>query len=389
MAGSSRVEQRSAAETLQFLDLQLDTHRGVLDRLREGGVAAPIGVGPRAVGLLAVLAERQGEVVSKDEIMKTVWKGRVVEESNLNVQIAKLRRILGQTSGERDWIETIPGRGYRFTATVTRSRANERPPSLSTSVLDTQPRQSPSIVVLPFDDLSPDSGMQYFADAITEDLTTNLSRFTDLLVIARNTAFTYRDRPRAARQIGLELSVRYLLEGSVRRLGERVRINVQLIDAETEFYLWAEMFDRRISDLFEMQDEITIAIAGAIEPELRKSERNRTASRPLQSEEACELYQRGLWHTYRYTKEDMAKAEALFRRALEIDTRYPQAMAQLVITLCNAAYLGWADDVSRNYAEAFDLAERAVSLDPRYPSAHFALGLICMWTQCRDRAMSS
>jgi TolB-like protein len=387
-AGGDRVDECSSDDTVEFLSLRLDRQRGVLYRLGEGGVATPIGVGPRAVGLLGLLAEREGEVVSKDEIMKVVWKGRVVEDSNLNVQIAKLRRILGQTSGEDGWIETIPGRGYRFTATVTRPH-DEQPSSLTTSLVNAQPRQRLSIVVLPFDDLSPDRGMQYFADAITEDLTTNLSRFTELFVISRNTAFTYRHRPRATRQIGLELSVRYLLEGSVRRSGERVRINVQLIDAETEFHLWAEMFDRRISDLFEIQDELTIAIAGAIEPELLKSERNRIASRPLQSEEACELYQRGLWHTYCYTKEDIAQAEALFRRALKIDAQYPQATAQLAITLCNAAYLGWADDISRSYAEAFDLAERAVSLDPRYPPAHFALGLVCMWTQCRDRAMSS
>jgi TolB-like protein len=298
LAGSSRVQQRSSAEILQFLDLRLDP-QGVLYRLGEGGVAAPIGVGPRAVGLLAALAERQGEVVSKDEIMKTVWNGRVVEDSNLNVQIAKLRRILGQTSGEGGWIETIPGRGYRFTATVTRSGADEQHASLSTSVVNAQPRQSPSIVVLPFDDLSPDRGMQYFADAITEDLTTNLSRFTSLLVIARNTASTYRDRQSAARQIGLELSVRYVLEGSVRWLGERVRINVQLIDTKTEFHLWAQMFDHQLSDLFELEDEITIAIAGAIEPELLRSERNRVAGRLLQNEDAYDFYQRGLWHFYR------------------------------------------------------------------------------------------
>jgi TolB-like protein/Flp pilus assembly protein TadD len=388
LAGSSRVDQCSSTETLQFLDLRLDRQRGVLYRLTEGGVAAPIGVGPRAAGLLAVLVERQGEVVSKDEIMKAVWKGRVVEESNLNVQIAKLRRILGQTSGDGDWIETIPGRGYRFTATVTRSRGDEQPPSLTTSAVYAPPRQSSSIVVLPFDDLSPDHGMQYFADAITEDLTTNLSRFTNLLVIARNTAFTYRDRPRAAKQIGLELSVRYVLEGSVRWLGERVRINVQLIDAETEFHLWAEIFDRQLLDLFEMQDEITTAIAGAIEPELLRSERNRVASRPLQNADAYDLYQRGLWHFYRYTKEDGAEAEGLFRRALEIDAQYPQPPTQLALTLCTAAFLGWAHDITGNYVEAYELAQRAISLDPRYPPAHFALGIVCMWTRRRNRAIS-
>jgi DNA-binding winged helix-turn-helix (wHTH) protein len=216
-----RVDERTSTDTFQFLGLRLDRQRGVLYRLGDGGVAAPIiGLGPRAIGLLGLLAARQGEVVSKDEIMKTVWSERVVEDANLNVQVSRLRHILDETRGEGSWIETIPRRGYRFLAPVTRSCTDPAPPPLTIPEIKAQPRQRLSIVVLPFDDLSPDRGMQYFADAITEDLTTNLSRFTELFVISRSTAFTYRDRPRATRQIGLELSVCYLLEGSVRRSGE-------------------------------------------------------------------------------------------------------------------------------------------------------------------------
>jgi tetratricopeptide (TPR) repeat protein len=166
-------------------------------------------------------------------------------------------------------------------------------------------------------------------------------------------------------------------------------VSAQLIDAEADAHLWAERFDRHLSDLFEWQDEIAAAIAGAIEPELLKSERNRVARRPLQTEDAYEFYQRGLWHFYRYTKEDSIEAQALFRRALTIDPQYPQPTAQLAITLCNAAYLGWADDFTRNYLEAYELAQRAVSLDTRYPAAQFALGLVCMWMHRSDLAMSS
>jgi TolB-like protein/Tfp pilus assembly protein PilF len=382
------VQERTSAGALEFLGLRLDQQRGVLYRLGEGDVAEPIGVGRRAVDLLSLLAARQGEVVSKDEIMKAVWLGRVVEDANLNVQVSRLRRILDQSREEGSWIETIPGRGYRLLAPVIRQRADGEPSARTTVEVKAQPRQRLSIVILPLDDFSPDRAMQYFADAITEDLTTNLSQFTDLLVISRNTAFTYRDRACDTRQIGLELGVRYVLEGSVRRLGKRVRINIQLIDAATDFHLFAEMFDRELSDLFELQDEITTVIAGAIEPELLKSERNRITGRPP-SEDAYELYQRGLWYFYRYTKDDSAEAEALFRRALEIDTEYPQPTAQLAITLCNAAYLGWADDIRGNYVKAYEQAQRAVSLDPRYPPAHFAVGLVCMWTRRRDRAVSS
>ena len=134
---------------------------------------------------------------------------------------------------------------------------------------------------------------------------------------------------------------------------------------------------------------MTTAIVGAIEPELLRSERDRNARRPLEREDAYEFYQRGLWHFYRYTKEDSLEAEGSFRRALAIDTEYPQPVAQLAITLCNAAYLGWADDGKRNYDEAYELAQRAIRLDARCPAAHFALGLVCMWTQRSDRALSS
>ena len=388
-APDSRVDERSAADILQFLGLRLDRQRGVLYRVEDGDVAEPIGLGRRAVDLLGLLAERQGEVVSKDEIMNAVWSGRVVEDANLNVQVRKIRQILDQTRGVGSWIQTIPGRGYRFDAPVTAMCLAPQPGFVPIPEVGAQTRQRLSIVVLPLDDLSPDRGMQYFADGITEDLTTNLSRFTDMLVISSNTAFTYRERPRDTRQIGRELCVRYVLEGNVRRWGERIRLNIKLIDAETDFHLWAERFDRRLSDLFKLQDEITTAIAGAIEPELLKSECNRIANRPLQSEDAYELYQRGLWHFYRYTKEDSTEAETLFRRALAIDAQYPQPAAQLAITLCNAAYLGWADDVERNYVDAYELAQRGVSFDPRHPAAHFALGLVCMWTHRSNLAMSS
>jgi len=274
-------------------------------------------------------------------------------------------------------------------APVTRLGADARPASATISEVGARPPQRLSIVVLPFDDLSRDPGQKFLADGITEDLTTNLSMFSEMLVISRNTAFTYRDKPFDTRQIVRELGVRYVVEGSVRRSGRRVRVNAHLIDAEDDAHLWAERFDRRLSDLFELQDEFATAIAGAIEPELLKCERNRTARPPPEREDAYEFYQRGLWHFYRYIKEDSVEAQALFRRALALDAQYPQPIAQLAIALCNAAYLGWVDDASLNYFEAYELARRAVSLDARYPAAHFALGLVCMWTHRPDLAVSS
>jgi TolB-like protein len=383
------VDELGSTETLLFEGFRLDLRGGVLYRLGQKDASAPVALGPRSIRLLGLLAARQGEVVSKDAIIRTVWPGRVVEEANLNVQVSKLRRILDQNRGQDSCIQTIPERGYCFVAPVTRLGVDARPASPAIADLAAHPKQRLSIVVLPFDNLSRDPGEQYLADGITEDLTTNLSRFIDVVVISRYTAFTYRDKPRDTRQIGRELAIRYLLEGSVRRSAERVRVKAQLIDAEADAHLWAERFDRHLSDLFEWQDEVAAAIAGAIEPELLKSERNRIARRPLQTADAYEFYQRGLWHFYRYTKEDNLEAQALFRRALAVDPQYPQPTAQLAITLCNAAYLGWADDVTRNYLEAYEIAQRAVGLDARYPAAHFALGLVCMWMRRSDLAMSS
>jgi adenylate cyclase len=167
-----------------------------------------------------------------------------------------------------------------------------------------------------------------------------------------------------------------------------VRVTAQLIRADTGHHLVAEKYDRDLTDLFELQDEITTAIAGAIQPELLKFERDRIAEQPQLNENAYELYQRGMWHHYRHSKQDNIEAQAYFRRTLAIDSRYPQAMAALALAVCNAAYLGWAEDAERNYEESFKLAERAVDLDGRYPMARFVLGLICMYTRRSERAMT-
>ncbi|MBV9200530.1 MAG: winged helix-turn-helix domain-containing protein [Alphaproteobacteria bacterium] len=388
--GNGRVHEVGSAESFLFEGFRLDLGVGVLYRLGEmGDPAVPVALGPRTISLLGLLAARQGEVISKDAIIRAVWPGRVVEEANLNVQVSKLRQVLDQNPAQGSCIRTIPGRGYCFVAPVTRPGADAEPSSSTVADLVAEPRQRLSIVVVPFDNLSHDPSQRYLADGITEDLTINLSRFTDLLVISRNTAFTYREQPRDTKQIGRELGVRYLLEGSVRRSGTRVRVNAQLVDAEADAHLWAERFDRHLLDLLDWQDEVAAAIAGAIEPELLKSERNCVARRPIHTEDAYEFYQRGLWHFYRYTKEDSVQAQAFFRRALAIDPQYPQPTAQLAITLCNASYLGWVADSERNYREAYEFAQRAVSLDARYPAAHFALGLVCMWTQRSDIAMSA
>ena len=220
----------------------------------------PIELGGRAFDILMALIEANGAVVSKDELLNRVWPGRIVEEGNLRAQIKALRMAL-----DRDLIGTVVGRGYQFTGVAIRRTDRGQAP-VEHGITAATPAVAPrlSIVVLPFLNLSNDPEQQYFADGITEDLTTDLSRLAGYSIISRNTAFTYRTRPAGTRQIGRELAVRYVLEGSVQRSGNRVRVSVQLIDAETDTHLWADRLDRDAGDLFVLVTSDTLlARAGA------------------------------------------------------------------------------------------------------------------------------
>ena len=203
---------------------------------------APVPVSYRGFKLLEALVERAGEVVSKQELMDAAWSGRVVEEGNLTVQIAQLRKMLGQPGDGGEWITTVPRLGYRFSAAVERLEPVGHDPLPLPD--------KPSIAVLPFTTVGNDSEQQFFADGLTEDLITDLSRNAGLFVIARNSSFAYKGRTMNARAIARELGVRYLLEGSARRAGGRMRVNVQLVDATSGEQLWAERFDRDVEDIF-------------------------------------------------------------------------------------------------------------------------------------------
>jgi adenylate cyclase len=246
----------------------------------------------------------------------------------------------------------------------------------------------PSIAVLPFANLSGDPEQEYFADGITEDIITLLAGWRSFPVIARASSFTYKGKTVDIKKVGEELGARYVVEGSVRKSGRRVRVTAQLIRADTGHHIMAERCDRDLTDLFELQDEIVTAVAGAIEPELLKYERELIAKRPEHHEDAYELYQRGAWHYHRHNNADNMEAQRLFRAALAINPDYPQATTALALAVCSAGYLRWTDDAERNFMEAYSLAQRAVALDGRYPSAHFALGLVCLWTHRSDRAVA-
>jgi adenylate cyclase len=247
-----------------------------------------------------------------------------------------------------------------------------------------------AIAVLPFMNFSGDPDQEFFADGITEDIISRLAGWRAFPVIARNSTFNYKGQKKVdVKEIAKELGAFYVVEGSVRKSGHRVRVTAQLIRADTNQHILAERYDRDLTDLFALQEEIVAAIAGNIEPELLKFERERVAERPQQSEDAYELYQHGMWHHYRHTREDNVEAQSYFRRALAIDAEYPQAAAALTIAVLNAGFLGWTEHAEANFAEAYELGQSAIHLDPHYPNAHYALGLVCMWTQRIERGIAA
>ncbi len=235
--------------------------------------------------------------------------------------------------------------------------------------------ERPAVAVLPFRDTGADPGQDHFADGITEDIITELARWRHFPVISRNSVFTYKGRDVDLRTVALQLGVRYVVEGRLRRRGERVRTSVQLLDAETTDNLLAEQYEYTVSDLATAHDEIVRTIVGAMAPELLRHERDRAVRAPVQNANAYELYQRGMWHHYRYTKEDHARACECFRRSLEIDPGYAQASAGLAVTLIHAANAGFgAEDRRALFEQALRHARDAVHSDPRDPMGRFAVG---------------
>lgn len=236
----------------------------------------------------------------------------------------------------------------------------------------------PSIAVLPFDNMSDDPDQEFFADGISEDLITALSKIRWFFVIARNSSFTYKGEAVEVTRVASELGVRYVIEGSVRKVGNRVRISAQLIDATTGHHVWAERYDRSLENIFDLQDEMTQTIVGAVEPELSAAESERAARTPPESLDAWETYQRGLWHLWSFTKDDMTEAQRLFERVHELDPKFATAYAYESYSHYLDAMLAFVDDPGRSLDAALSAAKRALAADDKDPVAYFALGRVYM-----------
>lgn len=441
----------SSESLFRIGEWQIDPQRCVAQRSDE-----TVRLEPRAVELLAYLASRPGEVVSRAELLEAVWPGVVVSDEAITNAVAKLRRALSDSSKSAKLIETIPKRGYRVVdvAVVRQATPGDRPTGHSldkakvgglvavlvvvamifagwrlsgdnpTPTAEVRlSAQRPSITVLPFTNLSGDDEQDWFVDGLTEDLITDLSGVSGLFVIARNSSFIYKGSNADVAAIGRELGVRYLIEGSVRRVADRLRINVKLIDTASGGHLWATRYDGSLDELFTFQDDITARVVDALAVKMTSLEKDYAAFQETYTPRAYEEFLQG-WAFYRgQTPEDFRRAIAHLERALEEDAGYGRAAAALAAVYWETYQRRWyrrlglspdslvwqrANEyldrsmiaptplahkvasamliANRRFAEARAEAERAVAIDPNDPLGHLALAEVLVATGEASRA---
>jgi adenylate cyclase len=363
----------------------LDCTRGALAD-QDGEIA----LRPKSFEVLRFLVSNAGRLVSRDEVLEAIWPGVTVTEESLTQCISEIRTALGE-SGQR-MIKTVPKRGYLFAVEVTCNR--EEPPSAA-SKADAAPslQDGPSIAVLPFVNLSGDAAQDYVSDGITEDIINGLSYFAGLSVIARNSSFSYKGRAVDVREVGRQLGVRYIVEGSVRRFGDRIRITAQLADALSGVQRWGERFDRELGDVFAVQDEITQAIVRIVVAHLGTAEEERAARKPASSWTAYDLLMQGdqAWRALEqsWVTRHLHDAHRLFEEAYKVDPDNAAICARLALTFVR----GHADPASPACGDlellrrGHDMAIRAVSLDPNLPFARARLGWAYFWMNELDAAI--
>ena len=347
----------------RFADCELDTERYEL-RCRD--VVRPIE--PQVFDLLRYLVENRDRTVTKDDLYKAIWKERIVSESALSSRVKAARQAVNDTGNDQKIIRTLHGRGFRFVAPV--ESAEVEGPSGSEQAPPARPEAS--IAILPFINMSGDPEQEYFSDGITEDLITDLSKISGLFVPARNSTFAYKGAAVNMQSLCKELGVRHALEGSIRKAGGRVRIVAQLIDGETGGHLWAERYDRDLTDVFLLQDEITHRIVESLRVRLLASEREAIGKVPTANVQAYQHCLRARQFFHRQTKASLEIAKRLFQRAIQLDANYAQA------------YAGLADCESELYMSSYSEATpesilaastKALELDPSLAEAHASRGL--------------
>ncbi len=378
---------------------------------------------PKVMDVLVYLVQHQGEVVSREELERQVWRGAVVGYDAVTSTVIKLRKALGDDPHAPTYIATIPKRGYRLVAPVCFLDGGVEPTPVAVGTAETDavmPRwrrpkmpqigiavavllalvglatalrnvwlpaglpsrplsrveAEPSVVVLPFASLGDDLQQERFADGITEDLITDLSRLSGLAVIASNTSFSYKGRHVRPQEVGSELGVDFVVEGSIRRDADSVRVNARLVDARTGFERWAKRYDRPLAEVFAVQDAVTESVVSALAVRLTPHEKVNLAERATDNLLAYDRFQEGQRLAKDQTADSARRAQAAYRSAIEADPNYGRAYGALAYLLARSFRFGWTDTPAQTMDRALELARKAVALDPAIPQTHWALGYV-------------
>ncbi len=390
-----------------FDDFQFDPSGSGLTRLDE-----PVALEPQAIRLLDFLVQHSDRIVSKDELIEEIWQGRAITDAALNTRIRAVRRALADTATTPRFIKTFPKRGFQFVAPVsvvdTPVGATKAHPRHFIAVVlvaaatfvvlglvlfankSIDPvADKPSLAVLQFENLGGQNSAQYFVDGLTDDLIAKLSRYQELFVISRATIFSYVDKTANPVEIARELGVGYVVRGSVRRDGDRIRVSSELIDIDARETIWAETFDRKLTDIFNVQDEVSQAIAGRLLPEIFQASTQRLSDKPTEDLGAWELYLRGRSRQATYTQAAQEEAVQFALQAIDRDPEFAAAHSLLARALGTMFFFQWADNPQESLVSATEAAKRAIELDDRDAQAHAALGYIYRFTGKADLAIAN
>ena len=349
-----------------FEEYAIDTDRRELHR-----GADVVSVAPQAFDLLDYLIRNRERVVSKDDLINAIWNGRIVSDAALTTRLNAARTAIGDSGEEQRLIKTLPRKGFRFVgqvreaqgpagATVTGNLEEEPKPALP-------PPDKPSIAVLPFQNMSGDPEQEYFADGMVEEIITALSRNKQLFLIARNSSFTFKGRAVDVKQVARELGVRYVLEGSVRKSGNRIRIAGQLIDAASGAHLWADRYDGALEDVFELQDQVAASVVGAIAPSVSQAEIERAKRKPTSSLDAYDYYLRAQAAHWERTRDATDQAIDLYEQAIALDPQFALAHALLAAMFQQRKIWRWSTNPAEDASRAIAYAKSALRLGRQDP----------------------
>lgn len=359
-----------------FGDFALDAD---LRELRRG--AEPVALAPQAFDLLLYLVANRDRVVSKDDMLDVVWKGRIVSESTRTSTINAVRTALGDSGEAQLFIKTVHRKGVRFVAEVREATT----PAPAAPALPARP----SIAVLPFENLSDDPGQTYFADGVAEDLLTTLSKIPELFVVARSSSFAFRGQSKNVGEIGRQVGARYVLDGSVRRAGQRVRLTAQLVDAIDGGHKWADRYDGELENVFDLQDRITQDIVGALEVKLTMGEQARIWRKRAGTPLVYENYLRGRHLFMQFSRRTHLEAQEFLERAVADNPGFTPAWTGLGMLYCDLARFGWAPDPGALFARSNDCVARALDADPCSGDGHVLEAYTKSYQRQHDAAVAA